>query len=297
MSASTTRETYQPTMNSRPASGDEQPNDAKPGFHPLEGGIWRPVAPEELIRRQAPNDEDDGAPAPAKVTPERRQYLERYLRDRPADIDAYLELATIYRDLGRTVESKRVLKTALEIEPEHPTVLWELEEAELARSLQQLRDVREVASKLLTSEAQRELERAKVDWANRRASVCRARIARDPENHHLRVILAEALRELGENVEAIAVLEPALASDTESPMAYLIMGHCRLSEGDKLGAISAWRHAALRREIPAPPKIKVQALKAAIGTAEALGLSGSVKIYQQALQIAEQAMAAGDASS
>lgn len=278
-------------MTDSEAQTDEGVTQRAP-LHPLDGGAWRPLSPDELIRRTSVSDNDDGDTKPsAKVTVERRQHLERYLRDRPADIDAYLELANIYRELGRSVEAKRILKTALEIEPDHPTVLWALEEAELARSLQQLRDVREVAEKLSTAEATRELERAKIDWANRRSSVCKARLARDPNNHHLRVVLAEALRELEQCAEAIKVLQPALKCDSEAPLAYLILGNCKQHEGDTLGALSAWRHAALRREVPAPPKIRIPALKSAIAAAESLGLSGTLRIYQQALQLAEQAMA------
>ena len=303
MSASNTRSLqHNPTAAMVPPNDGDDPQDArgselqpsessakpKPNVHPLDGGIWRPVAPHELIKRNVSHEDEQPQQHAAKVTPERRQHLERYLRDRPADIEAYLELAAIYRDMGRSVESKRVLKTALEIEPEHPKVLWELEEAELARSLQQLKDIREVAEKLVTLEAQRELERAKIDWANRRVGVCRARLQRDPQNHHLRVILAEALRELGENQEAIETLGPALECDAEAPQAYLILGQCQLSLGENLAAISAWRHAAMRREVPAPPKVRIQALRLAVHTAEALGLAASVRIYQQALQLAEQ---------
>lgn len=284
-------------MTGSDLSAQESATSPREPLHPLDGGIWRPVSPQELLRRNLPSDEDEGDRKPVvKVTVQRRQQLERYLRDRPADIDAYLELAVIYRDLGRSVEAKRILKTALEVEPDHPTILWELEEAELARSLQQLRDVREVAEKLVTAEASRELERAKLDWANRRSSVCRARLARDPSNDHLRVVLAEALRELGNYAEAIEVLQPALQSDSESPLAYLILGNCKQQEGDNLGALSAWRHAALRREVPAPPKIRIPAIKSAIATAESLGLTGTLKIYRQALQIAEQMMGENELS-
>jgi predicted Zn-dependent protease len=241
-------------------------------------------SPIDLLRRgpvvsPSPNEQA----AESKVRLERRQMLERHIRDRPADVESYLELAAIYRDNGRPVEATRTLKAALEVEPDHPVVLWDLEESELARALKQLQDVREVADRLNTPEADRELERAKTDWANRRAAVCRSRLARNPENHHLRVVLAEALRDLEDFDQAIAALQPALACETEAPLAYLILGHCRHAIGEMLPALSAWRHAAMRRSIPASPKIRIAALNAAISAAETLGLSGSLKIYQQAL--------------
>jgi tetratricopeptide (TPR) repeat protein len=150
-----------------------------------------------------------------------------------------------------------------------------------------LKDVRDVAQRLNTPEATRELERAQTDWACRRAEVCRARIGRDPASAHLRVVLAEALRDLGEYPEAIASAQQASTCDSESPLAYWIIGQCHYALGDSLQALTAWRHAALRRAVPAPAKLRVAALKAACEQAERLGLSGSLPLYQQALQLAE----------
>lgn len=270
-------------------SRSETPADAaeRPPLSPLEGGRWRPVRPEELLRR---DDSADPNPTSAPATApslERRQELERYLRDRPADVDAYLELAAIYREAGRSVEATRVLKQALESEPGEPRVLWQLEETSLARALQQLHDVRQVAQRLHTPEAERELERAQTDWACRRAEVCRARLARDPSQDHLRVVLAEALRDLGRNEEAIEALGPALQVDREAPLAYLILGHCLQANGQDLEALAAWRAAALRRAVPAPTRIRVPALQAAVDVAERLGLSGTLPLYHQALRQAQ----------
>lgn len=259
----------------------------RPPLSPLEGGRWRPVRPDELLRR---DDSAGAVPAAAPVAApslERRQELERYLRGRPADIDAYLELAAIYREAGRTVEATRVLKQALESEPGEPRVLWQLEETSLARALQQLHDVRQVAQRLHTPEAERELERAQTDWACRRAEVCRARLSRDPSLDHLRVVLAEALRDLGRTEEAIEALGPALQVDCEAPLAYLILGHCLQANGKDLEALAAWRAAALRRAVPAPPRIRVAALQAAADVAERLGLNGSLPLYRQSLRQAE----------
>ena len=259
----------------------------RPPLSPLEGGRWRPVRPEELLRRGEPQSTPSPEPHTARPTLERRQELERYLRDRPADIDSYLELAAIYRNADRAAEATRVLKQALEVEPNHPQVLWQVEEASLARALQQLRDVREVSQRLHSPEALHELERAQTDWANRRAEVCRARLARDPSLTHLRVVLAEALRDLGHHHEAIESLQPALADDEEAPLAYLILGNCLQASGRDLEALAAWRACALRRAVPAPPRIRIAALRAAVDVAQRHGLDASLPLYRQALQQCE----------
>lgn len=267
-----------------PPETREEPAE-RPPLSPLEGGRWRPVRPEELLRRgDGVSSVCSDAPRSTQPTLERRQELERYLRDQPADIDSYLELAAIYRNANRATEATRVLKQALKVEPDHPLVLWQLEEASLARALQHLRDVREVAERLHSPEAQQELERAQIDWANRRAEVCRSRLGRDPSLTHLRVVLAEALRDLGQNDEAIEALRPALRDDTEAPLAYLIFGNCLQAAGQDLEALAAWRACALRRAVPAAQRIRVAALRAAIDLAERLGLGASLALYRQSLR-------------
>ena len=124
---------------------------------------------------------------------ERRQELEQRLKASPTDRDAYLELAAIYRSEDRPQDAKRTLQQAIQIFPDDEKLLWELEEATLARSLQQFREVSDLASRLKTSEADRELKRSRHDWACRRIDVCRARLKRDPSKRQLRVVLGEAM--------------------------------------------------------------------------------------------------------
>jgi tetratricopeptide (TPR) repeat protein len=277
---------------------ESSPESARrPPPSPLEGGPWRPLAPEELIRRGPVTDPAGSKSQPPRPNLERRQQLEHIIKDRPADMEPYLELAAIYRELGRSVEATRVLKAAAEVEPNDRRVLWELEEASLARALQQLRDVREVAERLRTSEADRELERAQVDWACRRAEVCRQRLKRDPEAHHLRVVLGEALRDLGNYEEAIEAVAPALDVDQQAPLAYLLRGQCLEMLGKPQQALRAYRHAAMRRSVPAPAKLRVTAMRAACDLAERLGLPASHELYLQALRRAEQDLASRSADS
>ncbi|XZE52974.1 tetratricopeptide repeat protein [Planctomycetaceae bacterium SH139] len=279
------------TASDPPAGSAERPPRS-----PLEGGVWRPLAPEELLRKGVPQDktadEEAAALGPRMPPLERRQELERFIKDRPADMDAYLELAAIYRQSGRSVEATRVLKAALEVEPEHAEVLWQLEEARLARALQQLRDVREMAARVKTPEADRELERAQTDWACRRVEVCRDRLARDPSATRLRVVLGEALRDLGDYEEAIEAVAAASEHEAEAAQANLIQAQCQQTLGRHLEALASYRRAALRRAAPAPAKLRVVAMRAACSIATNLGLVASAEIYQQALRQAESEAAA-----
>lgn len=261
---------------------------------PLEGGRWRPVRPDELLRKNSTNgveldpvaDADRGPPP--KVRLERRQELEHHLKSSPTDLDAFMELGRIYRAENRPVDARRVFQQALQIFPEDKQLLWEHEEAVLSRSLQQLREVTELSARLDTIETERELKRSKNDWACRRMDVCRARLKRDPSQHHLRVTLAEAMTDAGMYEGAIEELDPVLDNDDLSAAAYLIRGRCLLAMGKDVEAMAAFRATALRRSVVAPLKTRITALRLLCETAERLGLTLTLANYRKHLQQAEQ---------
>ncbi|MGV3486936.1 MAG: tetratricopeptide repeat protein [Planctomycetaceae bacterium] len=226
-----------------------------------------------------------------KVKLERRQELEQLVREHALDIDLYLELAALHRAEDRPLEARRLLQQALQLSKDDPRVLWEFEEATLARSLQQYREVSDLAARLHTPEVDRELKRSQTDWANRRLEVCRARLARDPSKHSLRLVVAEALYDLGMFKEACEELQPCLEIDTLAPSANLIRGKCLLDMGNDLAALSALRSVALRRAVPAPAKLRVTALRLALEVAQRHHLELSVERYRHALETAEHDLA------
>jgi hypothetical protein len=236
----------------------------------------------------------DGSPESLQAQrsrPGRRQQLEQRIRDHAVEIDLYLELAALHRAEDRPLEAKRVLQQAMQIDKDDLRVVWQYEEAVLARSLQQLREVSDLASRLNTPEMRRELERSENDWANRRLEVCRARLAREPEKHHFRLVMAEAMMDLGMHEEVGEYLLPCFDSDEHAPAARLIQGKCLMAMDDDLGALAAFRAAGLRRSIQAPAKIRIAAMRAASEIAQRLGLTLSLQRYAHALEIAEQELA------
>jgi tetratricopeptide (TPR) repeat protein len=226
-------------------------------------------------------------PAP-KVKLHRRQELEKLLRDHPLDVELFLELAALHRAEDRPLEARRVLQQALQLNKEDQRVLWEFEEATLARSLQQFREVSELANRLNTPEVDRELKRAEADWANRRLEVCRARLTRDPSKHALRLVVAEALYDLGMYKEACETLEPCLEVDSLSPSANLIRGKCLLDLGQDLDALACFRAVAMRRAVHAPAKLRANAMRLALEIAQRHNIALSVERYSHALELAEQ---------
>jgi|TARA_R110002072_G_scaffold37010_2_gene108607 tetratricopeptide (TPR) repeat protein len=220
----------------------------------------------------------------ATAGPTRRQQLEHHLKTCPTDRDSYLELATIYREENRPLQAAKILRQAHETFPDDSSLLWELEEAQLARSVQQLVEVRDLATRLGNSSADHELERATADWGNCRLKVCRARLNRDPSLTYLRMVLGEALYDLERYDEAIDELEPLLDSETHSPGAYLLTGRCQLLLSQDMAAMKSLRQASIRRAVIGPAKTRSAALKLLIDLADRHGLSASLQFYQQSLQ-------------
>ena len=265
-------------------------------LNPMEGGRWRPVRPEELLRKSVPRPiELDSTPAKKppkpKVRLERRQELEHHLKESPTDLEAFLELGRIYRTENRPIDAKRILQQAIEVFPDEKELVWEYEEAVLARSLQQLREVSELAQSLNTAETDRELKRSQNDWACRRMEVCLARLGRDPSLIHLRLALGEAMYDAEMYDAAIDELNHVLENDELSPAAYLVRGRCLLALGKDVEAMASLRAAALRRSVVAPVRTRIIALRLLCETAERLGVGLTLTHYRQHLQQAEQELA------
>lgn len=267
-----------------------------------EGGRWRQVRFEELSSGpinepgKSPRQEVKTSVKPVENTQpklrlERRQQLEHHLKNSPTDLDAYMELGRIYRTDDRPIEAKRILEQARKIFPDEQELLWEYEEAVLARSLQQYREVSDLAERLDTLETDRELKRSQNDWARRRIEVCTARLNRDPNLYQLNIALAEAMYDAEMYEDAITTVDMVLNRDEVSSVAYLIKGRCLLASGNDLQAMVALRAVALRRAVVAPLKTRIIALKLLCETAERLGVALTLKKYRQHLAQAEQELA------
>ena len=250
----------------------------------------------DTVNESAPAPPAQTAPppkprAPGEVKLERRQELEHHLKASPTDLDAFLELGRIYRAENRPIEAKRILQQAISVFPEEQELIFEYEEAVLARSFQQLREVMELAQRIDTVETDRELKRCQDDWACRRMEVCRARLARDPSQKGLRVALAEAMYDSGMHEGALEELAPILDDDDLTCAAHFVRGRTLIALGQELEAMASLRAASMRRSVVPPIKTRVLALRLLCETAERLGLTLTLGNYQQALRVAEEELA------
>lgn len=215
--------------------------------------------------------------------PSRRQSLERRLRDRHTDRDAYLELAAIYRSENRPLQAAKILQKGHEVFSDDAAILWEWEEARLARSLQTLSEVSAMAAKTNSPIADKELDRSQTDWAACRIQICRARIARDDSRQYLRLVLGEALYDLARYEEAIEELAPLADHDQHGSSASLWMGRCHLVSGRDVEAMKWLRNACLRRAVASPLKVRLAALKLLIDLADRQGLAATLDHYRSVL--------------
>jgi tetratricopeptide (TPR) repeat protein len=210
--------------------------------------------------------------------------LEQVLKNGTADPDPYIELSEIYQREDRLPLAIRVLERAVEILPDDPRIVWEYEEARLKRSYQRLQDADRLATQRGDPASLEELERCQIEWANRRLEVSRARLQRNPSEHHLCLVMAAALRELGRSSEAVVALEPALADPREGPMAWLRRGECLEDLHRPLDALVAYRAAGMRRAVSIPVPTRIDALRLAVSLATRLGLAASAARYLSALE-------------
>ena len=270
-----------------------------PDLSPLEGGRWRPVSPDELLMKKGPDVSDDPEEQEKRVEIqlERRQALEHKLKSNPTDLDGFLELAAIYRAEERPLEAKRLLKQAAQIFPDDQEVRFQFEEAVLARSLQQLREVSELAKRLNTAEADRELSRSRHDWACRRIDVCHARLQRDPSQLGLRLALAEAKFDAELFEDAFAEAGRLLNEDEYSPQAHLIRARCYLALSKDMAAMKELRAVAMRRAVVAPAKLRLASLRLLCELAEKMSLAETGKHYRQLMEQIESGLKDSESES
>jgi tetratricopeptide (TPR) repeat protein len=279
------------TDDQGPSAADRSNDGKDEPLSPLDGGRWRPVSPDELLRKNVPDPDHDDQEDRQKVQLERRQELQHKLKTNPTDLEGFLELAAIYRQEQRPLEAKRLLQQALQIFPEQEEVRFQHEEAILARSLQQFREVSDLAQRLKTPEADRELDRSRSDWACRRIDVCRARLERDPSQMGLRMTMAEAKYDAEMFDESFAEAGQLLELDEWSANAHFLRARCLLALGKDLPAMKELRAVALRRSVVAPERLRHASLRLLCDLSEKLSLQATGNQYREHLRRLEQAPA------
>ena len=252
----------------------------------------RPLSSQDILNRQTPVDQkswdaDETQIPSGPIRLERFQQLEQILRNHPANPQPYLELSRIYLADQRWNDAKRILDRAAEQFADEEEVQHLREDAQLARSLQLVHEAEkeyQAEPTILTQEA---VARAKVELNAVREKVCRARLARHPEQVELLVPLGTALRELGKFDDAIEVFRQAISTPELRADAALQLGELFAQQKKIPEALAEYRRAALFR-VPAPTTdVQLKALRAAAELAEKFKLVDSARRYINMLLMIE----------
>jgi Tfp pilus assembly protein PilF len=150
----------------------------------------------------------------ARVWKDETTLFEDAIRQSPAYLDGYTNLATAHGRAGRHEDAIRVLQRALEIAPDSPAVQLNLGSA--------------LGAQGRTEEAIQCFRRA---------------VALEPGSVDGLTNLATAYLTLGRTTEAAAALESAVRADPESVTAQALLGHALLALGQSDAALARFQRA------------------------------------------------------
>jgi tetratricopeptide (TPR) repeat protein len=252
------------------------------------------LKPDDLLIRLTPVElerwSEGGMPdgsQPSRIRLERHQELEQAVRNNPVDSAPYVELARIHLHQSRWVEARRVLDRAAEQFPSDEAVLFLREEAQLARSLQLYNAAKLEYREEPTFLTEAAVDRCRTELCALREKVCRARLARHPEQLPLVLPLADALDGLDRTEEAVEELRrvvqvPELRAPAALKLGILLEKQQRVPE-----ALSAYRRAALFRVPPPPESLRLEALTRAAELARRYEMFDSAARYVQMLRLVD----------
>jgi tetratricopeptide (TPR) repeat protein len=166
-----------------------------------------------------------GAADPGKPT-SRRGQLEQAVRDNPADIDSYLELADVLEQEGAIEQAEKVLAKALAASGNELKVREHVEDRQLrwSRAKVMLAEKRVEADD--TPENRAVVEKLKLAGLRQEIEVFAARVARYPDNLTWKYELALRLKSAGKHPEAIKYFQEALKDVRRKGVISLELGEC-----------------------------------------------------------------------
>jgi tetratricopeptide (TPR) repeat protein len=164
--------------------------------------------------------------APPAKTVSRRETLRQAIRDNPADIDSYLELADLLEQEGGIEDAEKLLAKALAASGNELKVREHVEDRQLrwARSKVMIAEQRLAAD--ATPENQDLVDKLKRAQLRQEIDIYGARCSRYPENLTWKYELALRLKAAGKFPEAIRYLQEALKDVRRKGAISLELGEC-----------------------------------------------------------------------
>lgn len=186
------------------------------------------AAGQGMTGRPAPKAAEGGAKpaAPAAEARDRVTELRRSIKEQPAEIDPYLELADLLEKDAKLDEASEVLKTALAASGGDVKVREHVEDRQLRWTKQQVIDAERRLEKEDTPELRATAERLRATLLKREIEVYAARASRYPENPGWKYELAMRLKAAGNYAEAIKQFQVVLGDSRRKGIVALELGEC-----------------------------------------------------------------------
>ena len=164
--------------------------------------------------------------APAAEARDRVAELRRSIKEQPAEIDPYLELADLLEKDAKLDEANEILKTALAASGGDVKVREHVEDRQLRWTKQQVIDAEKRLEKEDTPELRATAERLRATLLKREIETYAARAARYPENPGWKYELAMRLKAAGNYAEAIKQFQVVLGDSRRKGVVALELGEC-----------------------------------------------------------------------
>ncbi len=239
-----------------------------------------PLKPHIRLGEQRPENGSAARKTEFKHTP--IQELERAVRDRPAEVELYLQLVPLYLEIGRDYDAERLLTKGREYNDDS-RMLYLLENVVMLRQEKKIA----VAQKHLeagdspeafaaVAELRGERDRVEID-------IFQKRLKRDPANLAFRYELGVRLKQAGKVREAKEQFEAALADLNQKPAAAYELGECLRHFSELPQALAQYRLAVESAVGAAHCEVKKRALYQAADLAIRIKLFKLAQRYLQEL--------------
>lgn len=187
------------------------------------------------------------------------QELERAVRDRPAEVELYLQLVPLYLEIGRDYDAERLLTKGREFNDDS-RMLYLLEdvvmlrlEKKIALAQKHLEAGDSPEAFAAAAELRGERDRVEID-------IFQKRLKRDPANLAFRYELGLRLKQAGKVREAKEQFEAALADSNQKPAAAYELGECSRHFSEFPQALAQYRLAVESAVGTAHSEVKKRAL-------------------------------------
>ena len=186
------------------------------------------AAGQGMTGRPGPKGGDAAAKPAAAATEarDRSAELRRAIKEKPAEVEPYLELADLLEKDGKLDEAQEVLRTALAASGGDVKVREHVEDRQLRWARQQLIDAEKRLERDDAPDARATVERLRSGLLKQEIEIYAARASRYPENPTWKYELAMRLKMAGNYAEAIKQFQVVLGDSRRKGIVALELGEC-----------------------------------------------------------------------